>query len=110
MLQSIDESLSSLGDKSRDLIYNYLEKSLCLERTQLPCNIEAFVCCLEDIFGNGAKFLEFLIMKKFNQKIGGIFKLEDNEITNYMSAATDFSKKIIELMESENKPYNQRRV
>ena len=98
MLEAIDESLSSLGDKSKDLIYFHLEQNLSIDRANLPTNIEAFANALEEIFGNGAKFLEFLIMKKFNQKIGCIFKLEEDETSFYVTAATDFSKKIIELL------------
>ena len=42
-------------------------------------------------------------MKRFNEKIGNIFQLEDGEICNYMMAATEFSKKIIELLELDKK-------
>ena len=103
MMNAIEESLSTIGEQSKNLIYKYLLQSHSLEKDQIPCNIEVFSHALENLLGNGAKFLEFLIMKRFNEKIGNIFKLEDGEICNYMMAATDFSKKIIELVECEKK-------
>ena len=103
MMNAIEESLSTLGEQSKDLIYKYLAQSHCLEKDQIPCNVEVFSQALENLLGNGAKFLEFLIMKRFNEQIGNIFKLEDGEICNYMMAATDFSKRIIELVECEKK-------
>ena len=103
MMNAIDESLSTLGEQSKNLIYKYLSERYCLEKDQIPTNVEVFTNALENILGNGAKFLEFLIMKRFNEKIGNIFQLEDAEICNYMIAATEFSKKIIELVKLEKK-------
>ena len=101
MMNAIDESLSTLGEPAKNLIYNFISKQHCLKKDQIPCNVEVFANALESILGNGAKFLEFLIMKRFNEKIGNIFQLEDAEVCNYMMAATEFSKKIIELVELE---------
>ena len=103
MIISIEESLSTLVEQSRHLINNFLAKKHNLEKDQIPCNVEIFSKALESLLGDGTKFLEFLIMKRFNEKIGNIFQLEDGEICNYMMAATEFSKKIVELMELEKK-------
>jgi len=35
----------------------YLEKKHCIEKNQIPSNLEAFVNALETILGNGRKFL-----------------------------------------------------
>ena len=103
MRNAIEESLSSLGEQTKNIIYMYLEKKHSIEKNQIPSNLEVFVTALESILGNGAKFLEFIIMKRFNEKIGNIIEFEDDEIGDYMMAATEFSKRIIELVELEKK-------
>ena len=103
MMNSIEESLSTLGEQTKNIIYKYLEKKHCIEKNQIPSNVEVFVNALESILGNGAKFLEFIIMKRFNEKIGNIIEFEYGEIGDYMKVATEFSKRIIELVELEKK-------
>jgi len=103
MMDAIEECLSSLGEETRFFVYNYISKSHCIEKNQIPSNLEAFVKALESVLGDGAKFLEFLIMKRFNKKIGNMGEFEDWEIGDYMMAATVFSKKIIEFVEIEKK-------
>jgi hypothetical protein len=97
MLDAVDEALGSLGDKARETILFHLEKKYALKRNEIPANLETFANAIEAIFGEGAKFLELLIMKKFQEKIGRIFKMDDADYAEYIIAAADFSKKIMEL-------------
>ena len=97
MLSAIDEALGSLGEKSRETIFFHLERKYDLKRNEIPSNLENFASVIETIFGPGAKFLELLIMKKFQEKIGGIFKMDEADHAEYIIAAADFSKRIVEL-------------
>ena len=106
MMDSIEECLSSLGEETKFFVYSYFTKNYCIEKNQIPSNLEAFVNALENVLGDGAKFLEFLIMKRFNKKIGNVNEFEDFEMGEYMIAATEFSKKIIEFVAIEKKNRN----
>lgn len=69
LLEAVDESLSSLGESSKQAIYYHLDKSFNIKRPEIPCNVDAFVNALGKIFGPGADFIETLIMKRLNEKI-----------------------------------------
>ncbi len=101
MVNAIDEALSSLGEKSKELIFFHLEQDFALKKSAIPSNLEIFADAIEEIFGAGAKFLEMLIMKRLTEKVGGFFRLEEAEMGDYLIAATDFSKKIMELFQKQ---------
>jgi len=67
---SIDESLSLLGESSKKAIYFHLEKSFNIKKQEIPLKIKSFAKAIENILGLGARFLEILIMKKLYEKIG----------------------------------------
>jgi hypothetical protein len=69
LLQAIDESLSSLGESSRQAIYYHLEKNFAIKKEQIPEKIEPFEDALKRIFGIGADFIETLIMKRLAEKV-----------------------------------------
>ena len=93
LLEAVDEGLYSLGQSSRRAIYFHLEKNFNVKKQEIPSKIEVFADAIEKIFGSGANFLEILIMKRLNEKIG---KLESKivEKKDY-----DFSDYIKELKE-----------
>lgn len=70
LLESVDETLSSLGVSSKKAIYYHLKKSYTLDKQEIPYKIDAFSQALETIFGFGANSLEVLILQKLNRKIG----------------------------------------
>jgi hypothetical protein len=69
LLEAVDESLSSLGESSRQAIYYHLEKSFSIGKQEIPNNVESFVSALEKIFGLGANFIETLIVTRLNEKV-----------------------------------------
>lgn len=79
LLQAIDEALSSLGESSKQAIYFHLEKGFRIEKQEIPSKIGAFTCAIERIFGEGASFLEILIMKKLYEKVGRSLKWQSSE-------------------------------
>lgn len=90
LLEAIDESLSSLGQSSKQAVYFHLEQSFNIKKHEIPYKINAFAEAIERIFGVGAKFLEILIMKQLHKKIGGIIKLHEYAnlaFTEYITAA-----------------------
>ena len=91
LLEAVDEGLSSLGDSSKQMIYFYLEKTFKIKKRDIPYKIEEFADAIEKIFGLGAKFLEILIMKRLYEKVGHVFKYnqeqEDLIFTEYVAAA-----------------------
>lgn len=69
LLEAVDESLSSLGESSKQAIYYHLEKSFNVKKQEIPIKVEAFIAALERIFGLGADFIESLIMVRLNEKV-----------------------------------------
>ncbi|MGB9676566.1 MAG: hypothetical protein ACPL0C_05200 [Candidatus Bathyarchaeales archaeon] len=90
LMESIDETLTSLGESVKQSIYYHLEDKFQISKKEIPKRIEDFANGIEKIFGLGAHFIEILIMKKLYEKIG--IQLEWNEdkeliFTNYVEAA-----------------------
>ena len=69
LLEAVDESLSSLGESSKQSIYFHLDNSFNIKKQEIPNKVEAFVDALEKIFGLGADFIESLILKRLAEKI-----------------------------------------
>jgi hypothetical protein len=74
LLEAIDEGLSFLGESPKQALYFHLEKTLKMNRLDIPYRIEEFTDAIEKIFGTGAKILEIQIMKCLFKKIGYKFK------------------------------------
>jgi len=70
LLAAVDESLSSLGDSSKQAIFYHLEFSFNIKKEHIPENITEFLKALETIFGPGASYLEKLIVKRLYEKLG----------------------------------------
>ncbi len=66
--QSIDESLSILGEASKSAIYYHLEHSYGMKKTDIVGRSEEFYSFLESIFGSAAAPLQTLLFKRANQK------------------------------------------
>jgi hypothetical protein len=70
LMDSVDESLSTLGCSAKRAIYFHLERSYRVKKTEIPERIEDFANAIEDIFGDGAKLIEIQIMRKLYEKTG----------------------------------------
>jgi len=88
LVEAVDDGLSVLGDSAKQSIYYHLEKSFNVKKEEIPGRMTAFTQAIENIFGVGANFIEILIMKKLNEKVGGSFKCNESEGLNiYVSKA-----------------------
>jgi len=96
LLEALDETLSSLGDSSKEAIYFHLEKTFSINKQDIPYKIEEFANAIEKIFGSGARLLEIKIMKRLYEKVGPVFKYfperDDLVFTEYMAAARLLSR------------------
>ena len=90
LLEAVDEGLSSLGESSKVAVYFHLQKNFNVRKEEIPCRVEAFAEAMEKIFGQGATFLEILIMKRLHEKIRLDLRehnLQSLEFTEYVAMA-----------------------
>lgn len=90
LIKAVDQALSSLGESSKQAIYFYLDKNFSIEKQEIPHKIEPFEEALEEVFGDGASFLEVLIMKRLYETIGGNLQWKDSQeftFTEYVTVA-----------------------
>jgi hypothetical protein len=80
LLEAVDWGLASLGESPKQATYFHLEKSFGVRREEIPCKVAAFAGAVEEIFGQGAEFLEGLILKRLCENVGTPF---DWDLTNY---------------------------
>ena len=69
LLESIEESLSFLGEPVKNQIFTHLESSCSIKKEALPENIEIFSRLLYKLFGSKAKLIEINCIKTFYSKI-----------------------------------------
>jgi hypothetical protein len=67
--QAINETLSSLGEKARNAIYENLEK-INVQISEIPYKIEAFRRCLVETLGQDARSVEIDVVKRLFENIG----------------------------------------
>jgi hypothetical protein len=89
LLEAVDEQLTSLGESSKQALYYHLERGFNIKKHEIPRKTGAFADAMEKIFGQGADYLEILIMKKLHSKIGLGVKLSSPDLTfiEYVEAA-----------------------
>lgn len=89
LLEAVDEQLASLGESSKQALYFHLERGFNIKKQEIPKKTEAFVVAMEKIFGQGADYLEILIMKRLHSKIGLEVRLGNPNLTftEYVKAA-----------------------
>ncbi len=97
LLEAVDEQLTSLGESSKQALYYHLEKGFNIKKQEIPKKTEAFINAMEKIFGQGADYLEILIMKRLHSKIGLEVKMSTPSLT------------FIEYVEAAKRCYNQDR-
>jgi len=93
LLAAVDESLSSLGDSSKQAIFFHLESSFKIKRENIPTNLTEFSKALEGIFGPGATYLEKMIAKHLHEKLGLGF--EDIESVDFPECVDNARKRIM---------------
>ena len=77
-------------------IYFHIEHNFKVPRDRIPENLVEFQGGLEKIFGEGAQYIEILIMKNLHSKIGQPLRMKNKqlEFSEYVDAAKEgFLKK-----------------
>ncbi len=80
LLESIDESLLSLGENVRTSIYFHLEDLFKIRKQEIPNRLSDFSNALKQIFGLGAKHLEIMFMKRLHAKVEAACELPDYKL------------------------------
>jgi len=88
LLLCIDEVLTDLlGKRTREAVYDCLERNYSLSRSDIPGHLNKFFELLEETFGKGSKTIGKLIIKRMFDKLE--WKFEDIpgfEFMDYMEA------------------------
>ena len=86
LLECIDEVLADLlGRRSREAIYDCLERDQSLARTDIPEHMTLFIQLLEETFGKGSRTIRKAVVKRMYEKLE--WKFYDNpgyEFIDYM--------------------------
>lgn len=93
LLSAVDESLSTLGDSPKQAILFHLETSFNIKKEAIPTNITDFAKALEEIFGPGASYLERLIVKRINEKLG--LSCEDAEKMDFLDYVNQLKRHLL---------------
>lgn len=73
LVDSIDEALSTLGDRSKKAIYFHLETKFGISKQDIPERVNDFSEAIEQIFGSAAQQIEILIMKCLHRHVECIY-------------------------------------
>ena len=68
LLETIDDVFSSLGSSCKQVIYFHLEKNFAIKKKEIPLKIEDFANALEQLFGDGARFIELRIIAALHKR------------------------------------------
>jgi hypothetical protein len=69
LMEAIDETLTSLGEPVKNVLYSNLESNFEISKEDIPEKIIDFSSILHKLFGLGASRLELKFMKNLNDKI-----------------------------------------
>jgi hypothetical protein len=93
LLSAVEESLSSLGDSSKQAIFFHLEASFKIKKEHIPAQLAGFTNALERIFGPGAPYLEKLIVRNLHEKLGLDF--EDGRYSDFVECVNNARKHLM---------------
>jgi len=77
LIRAIDETLWTLGQRTSQLIYGYLEERFALKKEEIPAKPETFSRGLRSLFGYSSKLIELSIVKRFYSNMGLRFQSVD---------------------------------
>jgi hypothetical protein len=77
--ETIDETLSALGEPVKNAIYFHLQNNFNMSKNEIPKKIDEFSDILQKIFGSGACRLEIKFMKTLHSKINVTVKWPEYE-------------------------------
>jgi hypothetical protein len=79
LLETIDETLSSLGGPVKNAVYFHLQTNFCINKDEIPKKIYEFSNIIHKIFGSGAGRLEIKFMNTLHSKINVNLKWPEYE-------------------------------
>ncbi len=74
LLESIDESLSVLGDEPSVAVYHYLSTICSLPKNEIPDRIQEFDAGISKALGAASKVIERMILRKLYEKLSFVFR------------------------------------
>jgi hypothetical protein len=87
--QSIDQTLSKLGEPVKIALYQALEISYGIKTSEIGTKTATFTAAIENLFGASAKLLEIKIMETLNRQVKGFSyrpKSEEFSFGDYLAA------------------------
>jgi hypothetical protein len=93
LTQSIDETLSILGNDIKQVFYSHLKNSFGLKKEDVYLNIETFTTAIETMFGKSSLLLEIKIMSSLHEKVENFnFECSKGEVyfTDYLATLQTF--------------------
>jgi hypothetical protein len=89
LLESVDEALSDLlGSRSREAVYDYLERNCSLARNDIPTRLDDFFRLLNETFGKGGTTIGKVIAKKLYLRLGLDFvEIQSYGLMDYVETA-----------------------
>jgi hypothetical protein len=88
LLEAIDETLADLlGRRTRDAIYDHLERNHLVARSEVPDQLQALLTLLDETFGRGSKTIGKVIARKLFSKLEWEFSdVPGYELPDYVEA------------------------
>lgn len=89
ILESVDETLGDLlGRRAREAVYDYLERSRFMARSEIPKNLDEFFSALEGTFGKGSRTIGRVAARRLYSKLGlKFFELPNANCRDYVELA-----------------------
>lgn len=85
VLDTVEESLSSFGESTKQKIYLHLKEDYNISIEQIPSRIRDFAEALEESYGIGGKLIEIKIMKSLYKKAGPFLYFPHGENLSFAS-------------------------
>ena len=105
LLETIDETLSSLGEPVKNAFYFHLQTNFNISKNEIPKKIYEFSNIVQKIFGSGAGRLEIKLMKTLHSKIDVNVKWPEYEAPLSKWIVTDMT--FIEYVNSMRQNYGE---
>ena len=105
LLETIDETISSLGGAVKNAVYFHLQSNFNITKNEIPKRINEFSGIIHKIFGSGAGRLEIKFMKTLHSKINVNVKWP--EYQDPLSKWVVMDMTFIEYVDSMRKSYGE---
>jgi len=94
LLSAVDFTFRSLGESCQRTLYFYLKTTFHVEKAEIPNKVEEFDNAMRFIFGDGAVFLERLILGKLCEGFG--IKFEGGKDFDFVKAIHRVRRMVLE--------------